>query len=68
MTDNATPKTPRNYSRPTKFPAAIPRTMTTQAQRDAIDALVAQNESGIGEVVRMLIDEGLASIDYDEQG
>lgn len=61
MTDNATPKT---YSRPTKYPAAIPRTMTTVEQRAAIDDIASQGDETLGYVVRELIDAGLKAIGY----
>lgn len=63
MTENASPN---RKPRPTKYPAAIPRTMTTDAQRAAIDDLVEQNGGGVAEVVRMLVSEGLASVGYVE--
>lgn len=62
MSENATPK-PR-ATRPIRFPAAIPRTMTTTEQRAAIDDLVEQSGDSVGEVVRSLVNEGLASIGY----
>lgn len=66
MDDNATPepKPRRDYSRPTKYPAAIPRTMTTHEQRAAIDDIVSQGDDSIGFVVRELIDAGLKAIGY----
>lgn len=57
MTDNATSK--RSYSRPTKYPAAIPRTMTTERQRGEIDAFAAERKVTLGEAVRYLIGLGL---------
>lgn len=60
MTDNATPKrrTRPTYSRPTKYPAGI-SIMTTTEQRAAVDTLIDADGS-LAEVVRELIDDGLA--------
>lgn len=60
MTDNATPKPARTYSRPTKYPAAIPRTMTTDEQRAYLDGVVERDDLTLGAVVRSLIDDGIA--------
>lgn len=56
MTDTATPKPPQ---RPTKFPAAIPRTMTTETQRRSLDELEARTGETLGALVRSLVDDGL---------
>lgn len=58
MTDNATPKTRPNYSRPTKFPARL-STMLSKAARDAIDDLVEERDVTLGDVARSIIDDGL---------
>lgn len=58
MTDNATPKR-RRISRPVRYPAAIPRTMTTEEQRAEIDALAERDGATLGETVRSLIERGL---------
>lgn len=58
MTENATPKRP-SYSRPTKYPAALPRTMVTQEIRDAADGLVAARGDGLGAITRALVADGL---------
>jgi hypothetical protein len=61
MTDNATPKKKRpTYSRPTKYPAALPRIMTTTEQRDHVDAFRLRADATYGEVIRELVDDGLA--------
>ncbi len=57
MTDNATPK--RKIIRPIRYPAAIPRTMTTKAQRAELDRIAERDGATLGEVVRNLIDGGL---------
>lgn len=56
MNDTATPKPPQ---RPTKFPAAIPRTMTTETQRRSLDELEARTGETLGALVRSLVDDGL---------
>ncbi len=58
MTDNATPKRRPNYSRPTKFPARL-STMLSKAARQAIDDLVEQRDTTLGDVARSIIDDGL---------
>jgi len=58
MTDNTTPKRP-NYSRPTKYPAALPRTMTTTEQRERVDEIREKTGHTLGEIVRALLDDGL---------
>lgn len=60
MTDNATPKKKRpTYSRPTKYPAALPRTMTTEAQRRDVDVIRIAQDATYGEVIRELVDDGI---------
>lgn len=60
MTDNATPKKKRpTYSRPTKYPDSLPRTMTTIEQRSHVDAIKVRTGSTYGEVIRELVDDGL---------
>lgn len=59
MTDNATPKPKRAYNRPTKYPAAIPRTMTTEAQRAEVERFAEGRGYTLGEAIRHLIDTGL---------
>lgn len=58
MTDNATPKSRPNYSRPTKFPARL-STMLSQSARDTIDDLVEQRDTTLGDVARSIISDGL---------
>lgn len=59
MTDNATPKK-RTYSRPTKYPAALPRTMTTEAQRAMLDERVARGDHDTnGEAIRSYVFHGM---------
>lgn len=57
MDDTTTPKPRPNYSRPTKFPAAI-SIMTTAEQRAEVDD-VAEREGGLAAGVRVLLDHGL---------
>lgn len=59
MTDNATPKKRATYSRPTKFPAALPRTMTTVEQRRRLDDIREATEQTLGEIIRELLNDGL---------
>lgn len=56
MTDNATPK---RAPRPIRYPAAIPRTMTTTAQREAIDATAERDDVGLATAIRDLVADGL---------
>lgn len=58
MDDNATPKS-RSYSRPVRYPASIPRTMTTDEQRAEIDAIAEAENLTLGEVVRELVELGI---------
>lgn len=55
MTDDASAK----RTRPKNFPAAIPRTMTTEAQRAAIDDIAENEELGTGAAVRYLVQLGI---------
>lgn len=60
MNANATPKRPGRPARGPKYPAALPRTMTTERQRRDVDEAVAERDSTIGEVIRQAVDDGLA--------
>lgn len=61
MTDNATPKARTAYSRPTRYPAALPRTMTTTEQREYVDGVKARAGTGatLGEAMRALLADGI---------
>lgn len=60
MSHDATPKRARpSYSRPTKYPAALPRTMTATAQREAVDAIREARDLTLGDTMRALISDGL---------
>lgn len=62
MSHDATPNRARpNYSRPTRFPAALPRTMTTTEQRDYVDGVKARAGEGatLGEAMRALLADGI---------
>lgn len=50
----------RTYSRPVRYPAAIPRTMTTEEQREAIEAAAEVDGATLGAIVRDLVGDGLA--------
>lgn len=58
MDDNATPTRRR---RPVQYPAAIPRTMTTEAQRAELDRIAARDGRTLGQTVRYLLAAGIAS-------
>lgn len=57
MTQDAS-ATPNRRTRGPKFPAAIPRTMTTENQRTGIEGYAAEHDLTLGEAVRDLIDCG----------
>ena len=59
MTDNATPKTRPTYSRPIRYPAALPRTMTTTEQRAAVEEAAGRDDVGMGVIIRDLVGDGL---------
>lgn len=59
MTDNATPKTRPTYSRPIRYPAALPRTMTTTEQRAAVEEAASRDDVGMGVIIRDLVGDGL---------
>lgn len=61
MTENATPKKKRTYSRPTRFPARI-AIMTTNEQRAEIDRMAERESATLGETVRDLIELGLEEV------
>lgn len=61
MSDNATPK-PR--VRVKKYPAAIPRTVTTTEMRKAIEAHAEREGLSLGDAVRELVRAGLASVGH----
>lgn len=58
MSDSATPK-PR--VRVKKYPAAIPRTVTTTEMREAIEAHAEREGFSLGDAVRDLVAIGLAT-------
>lgn len=58
MTDNATSKK-RPRPRPVRYPAAIPRTMTTTEQRAEIESAAEADGVSLGVVVRDLVHDGL---------
>jgi hypothetical protein len=62
MTDKATPNRRPTYSRPTKYPAALPRTMTTTDQREYVDGVKDRAGAGatLGEAMRALLADGIA--------
>lgn len=61
MATNATPKRPKRptYSRPTKYPAALPRTMTTTDQRADVETAASREDATLGEIIRDLVGDGL---------
>lgn len=67
MESDATPTKPRIGRPPgnAKFPAAIPRTMTTTEQREGVDIVAEREGVGTGAAVRYLISLGIES--YVEQ-
>ena len=63
MSHDTTPNRARpNYSRPTRYPAALPRTMTTTEQREYVDGVKARAGTGatLGEAMRALLADGIA--------
>ena len=62
MSHDATPNRRPTYSRPTKYPAALPRTMTTTEQRDYVDGVKDRAGDGatLGEAMRALLADGIA--------
>lgn len=62
MTDKATPNRRPTYSRPMKYPAALPRTMTTTDQREYVDGVKDRSGAGatLGEAMRALLADGIA--------
>ena len=64
MNDDASAKRPK----PKNFPAAIPRTMTTEAQRAAVESYAEERGFGLGEAVRALVADGLYVAEEERYG